>query len=88
MAMGKVYFPKFAPWWGEAEAELLKFPSARHDDFVDALAHVGMGLGRALGASQVTVKEPTMPKSGTLGWVKLSSKWEETQRNLLRMGGF
>jgi predicted phage terminase large subunit-like protein len=88
MAMGKVYFPKFAPWWGEAEAELLKFPSARHDDFVDALAHVGMGLGRAIGASPTAVKEPAMPKAGTLAWVKLSSKWEETQRNLLRMGGF
>ena len=41
MAMGRVRFPTFAPWWAEAEAELLSFPAARHDDFVDALAHLG-----------------------------------------------
>jgi predicted phage terminase large subunit-like protein len=41
MAMGRVRFPTFAPWWPEAQAELLSFPAGKHDDFVDALAHLG-----------------------------------------------
>lgn len=88
MAMGKVYFPKFAPWWAEAENELLKFPSSRHDDFVDALAHVGMGLGRQQGASPAVQKAPDIPKSGTMAWVKYAHKFEEQKRKLLQMGGF
>ena len=87
MAMGKVYFPKFAPWWADAENELLKFPSARHDDFVDALAHIGMGLSRQIGAAAPD-KPDNYPKTGTLAWVKAASKWEQAMRNRLRMGGF
>ena len=88
MAMGKVYFPKFAGWWGDAEQELLKFPSARHDDFVDALGLAGLLLSTLHGASRPPDKIPDGPKPGTLAWVKLSSKWEDTRRNLLQMGGF
>lgn len=44
MAMGKVFFPSFAPWWPEARDQLLKFPNGAHDDFVDALAYIGLGL--------------------------------------------
>lgn len=46
MAMGMVRFPVFAPWWSNAEHELLTFPAAKHDDFVDALAHLGAILDR------------------------------------------
>lgn len=34
---GRVRFPRQAPWLAELEAELLAFPSGRHDDQVDAL---------------------------------------------------
>jgi predicted phage terminase large subunit-like protein len=51
MAMGKVYFPSFAPWWPEARDELLKFPHGAHDDFVDALAYIGLGLTQMVGAT-------------------------------------
>lgn len=44
MAMGLVRFPGFAPWWPKAMAELLVFPAGKHDDFVDALAHIGFLL--------------------------------------------
>lgn len=44
MSMGKVHFPRFAPWWQEARSQLLQFPYGAHDDFVDWLSHVGMGL--------------------------------------------
>jgi predicted phage terminase large subunit-like protein len=46
MAMGKVYFPAFAPWWPEAKSQLMKFPFGAHDDFVDALAYIGLGLAQ------------------------------------------
>lgn len=44
MAMGKVWFPELAPWWPDARDELLRFPRAQHDDFVDALSLIGLGL--------------------------------------------
>lgn len=44
MAMGMVRFPAFAPWWPRAMEELLAFPAGKHDDFVDALAHLGFLL--------------------------------------------
>ena len=39
--MGKVYFPEKAMWWGEMQAELLKFPHGRNDDIVDAFSLIG-----------------------------------------------
>ena len=52
MSMGKVYFPEFAPWWPEALDQLLKFPHGAHDDFVDALAYIGLGLNLIVTPSQ------------------------------------
>jgi predicted phage terminase large subunit-like protein len=81
MAMGKVFFPKFATWWPEAENELLKFPSARHDDFVDTIAHIGMGLDFQVGA-QKPESIRSGPSWGTLGWVKQATKamaWRENR---------
>jgi predicted phage terminase large subunit-like protein len=46
MSMGKVRFPRFAPWWARAKSQVLQFPYGAHDDFVDWLAHIGMGLMR------------------------------------------
>jgi phage terminase large subunit-like protein len=83
MAMGKVHFPKFASWWGDAEAELLKFPAARHDDFVDWLAHIGMGLAKTISAQPETIKD-TGPKTGTLAWIKKSSQSLLDRENRLK----
>jgi len=49
MSMRKVRFPRFAPWYADARRQLLAFPYASHDDFVDWLAHIGMGLMKARG---------------------------------------
>lgn len=46
MSMGKVRFPRFAPWYARAKSQILQFPYGAHDDFVDWLAHIGMGLMR------------------------------------------
>jgi predicted phage terminase large subunit-like protein len=44
MSMKKVHFPAFAPWWSDARGQILRFPFDAHDDFVDWLSHIGMGL--------------------------------------------
>ena len=66
MAMKKVFFPERAPWWGSARDELLKFPNAQHDDFVDALAYVGLGLNYLVGAQPIK-KESRAFKPNTFG---------------------
>jgi len=76
MAMRKVHFPAWMPWWTRARAELLKFPRAKHDDFVSFLSLIGRGLDRELGAS------PEMPRKkvvrvGSLEWVKAQHNVEK-----------
>jgi len=63
MAMGKVFFPAFATWWPEARDQLLKFPNGAHDDFVDALAYIGLGLAHQLTASHRPTASPS--RAGT-----------------------
>jgi predicted phage terminase large subunit-like protein len=50
MAMHRLRFPERAPWWPAARDQLLKFPFDSHDDFVDALAYIGLGLTLQVGA--------------------------------------
>jgi len=69
MAMGKVRFPAFAPWWEAARHQMLTFPSGKHDDFVDTMAYIGLGLGRMTNATS-PVKKKAEPAVGTLAWVK------------------
>lgn len=88
MAMGSVRFPKFAPWWGDAEEELLKFPSARHDDFVDALAYVGLGLSKQVGARIALAPKKDAYPVGTMGWLKQRSLAAERRERFLRRDGF
>jgi predicted phage terminase large subunit-like protein len=76
MAMGKVFFPRYAPWWRAARAEILKFPFGAHDDFVDFLSHIGKGLSRQVSArSPSTIKK--IPEVGTFAWMKWASKRRE-----------
>jgi predicted phage terminase large subunit-like protein len=73
MSMGMVLFPQSAPWFQDARDELLKFPRARHDDFVDALATLGRGLPMLITAEKPK-EENTGPLVGTFGWLKKASK--------------
>lgn len=65
MAMGKVFFPSWASWWPEARAQLLKFPHGANDDFVDALAYIGLGLSMQVGA--IGAPASNSPRPGTFG---------------------
>lgn len=89
MAMGKVRFPTFAPWWGDALDELLKFDRAAHDDFVDPLAHLGMGIGRLVRADKTPDPRAAEPPSGTIAWIKWAAnenKIEAARQKII--GGF
>ena len=44
MAMGKVYWPKFAPWKADVQGQLLRFPAGKYDDAVDVMSLFGRGL--------------------------------------------
>jgi len=89
MAMGKVRFPTFAPWWTEALDELLKFDRAAHDDFIDPLAHIGQGLNRQVKANRTPDPRAKEPASGTFAWIKWAAN--ENKEVLARQkarGGF
>lgn len=73
MAMGKIYFPSFAPWWPEAKNQLLKFPNGAHDDFVDALAYIGLGLSQQVSANAVA-RAKNSGKPGSFRWMLNQSR--------------
>lgn len=50
MMQKRVHFPSFAPWWQAARKELLAFDNGAHDDLVDMLANIGLGLLQQYGA--------------------------------------
>lgn len=87
ISMGKVRFPQHAPWMQAALDEMLKFPNGRHDDFVDTLAHIGGGLARQAASAPIRAKQEA-PRTGTLAWVKDSSRREARALALRRKGGF
>jgi hypothetical protein len=56
MSMLRVKFPSFASWWPAAMHELLMFPGGKSDDFVDFIAHLGMGI------NSMVRNQPAKPK--------------------------
>jgi predicted phage terminase large subunit-like protein len=88
MAMHKVRFPERAPWWPAARDQLLKFPFDQHDDFVDTLSYIGLGLTLQLGASKFQKRDlPDLP--GTFGWLKQErDKAERATKQHFSTGGF
>ena len=75
MQQKKIQFPARAPWYAEFKAELLRFQAGgRHDDQVDALAHVVR-----LATTQAAPKGPPAPKMPT--------SWKTKLMQQLRGGG-
>lgn len=72
-SMHKVHLPAptLCSWVSDAMHELLTFPVGKHDDFVDWLAHIGMGVDRMIGATVPIVHH--MPGRLTLDWLKKSA---------------
>lgn len=50
-SMGKIRFPKIAPWRSDVLTQLLRFPAGKHDDAVDALSLLARGLQQISGAA-------------------------------------
>ncbi|MDG3089237.1 phage terminase large subunit [Vibrio hannami] len=67
-AQGLIRFPRFAPWWGDAKAEMLKFPNGRYDDFVDTVSNIGMRMNDVFEAGSVINTRGSEP--GTFGHMK------------------
>ena len=57
MRQGKVYIPESAGFTPDLVNEMLQFPNGKHDDQVDALAHIGQML-----ADMSTVRGSTLKK--------------------------
>jgi predicted phage terminase large subunit-like protein len=63
-SMKMVHFPAFTRWWPDAQDQILKFPHGAKDDFVDALALIGLGLAKMHGRTRNKPPEPEV-KTGT-----------------------
>lgn len=80
MQCGMVRWPSFASWFPAMRRELLAFPAGKHDDFVDALAHLGLGLDKmitaeAKGPNWFAESAPLLGATDlTLKWLKKSDK--------------
>jgi predicted phage terminase large subunit-like protein len=89
VAMGKLFFPVDAVWTERAVSQMMAFPNAPHDDFVDALSLIGLGLQSQFApADKSAMKKSEKPQYGTLNWVKLSDKWARQKRAEASAGGF
>ena len=69
MSMNKVYFPRHAPWWADAKAQMLKFPFGANDDFVDFLSHIGMGLNAMIKADKGGESNIIPLRTGSIDWI-------------------
>ena len=70
MGSGRVRFPTFMSWWSDARDQMLKFPVAAHDDFVDAIAYLGMMIAKMYAPDDVADEAPSGPKVGTLAYIR------------------
>jgi predicted phage terminase large subunit-like protein len=87
IAMGKVFWPRHATWWMNAQRELLQFPHGARDDLVDAISYIGLGLTYQVPKERK--KSPTkITRPGTLGWVKAQAKAEEDRQRRSVRGGW
>jgi hypothetical protein len=68
--------------------EMLAFPAGKNDDFVDALAHLGLGLDSLLSADRGTTNfySESPPTFGltdiTLAWVRRSDRQRRLEKEL------
>jgi len=53
---GLIYHPAHAPWLGEVEGQLLTFPEAGHDDYVDTCSYAVHMLQLFLGAGEIPME--------------------------------
>ena len=74
MQLKRVHFPRFAPWWPDAKSQILKFPFATHDDFVDWLAWLGLGLMKEVRAVRPREDTTNVIPIGSPRWIMHAAK--------------
>lgn len=87
MSMRKVFFPSFAPWWPDAKAQLLRFPYAAHDDFVDWLAIFGLGLTKELAAEPIEETSGKVVRVGSIDWILAQTKRKAEKEQIKHASG-
>lgn len=87
MRMRKVRFPRRAPWWPTARAQLLRFPAGANDDFVDWLAHIGMGLNKEV---RPVIRSVPVEKyaSGSIQWILANAQARARNGDKLKARGW
>ena len=81
-AQGRIRFPRWAPWWQRAKTEMLKFPNARFDDFVDVISIIGMRMNQHNGPGANLVKKA--PERGTFAELKAQFKRQDQREAAAR----
>lgn len=84
VAMGKVYFPKVSWWTEKAVNEMMAFPNGTRDDFVDALAYIGLGLQSQFGPAKPAAK-PKL-QEGTFAWLNKQTAWQKAKERAAAEG--
>jgi len=85
LADHRVWFPKRGWWRLASETEMLKFPHGTFDDFVDALAWLGMKI-QQMYAARVIKSEPVLERN-TWGWWKKEMEYQKRQKEGKRIIG-
>jgi predicted phage terminase large subunit-like protein len=86
---GKVFFPVESTWTEKAVAEMMMFKGdgSGHDDFVDALAYIGLGLRSQFGPTAPAPKKAE-PRVGSAAWLTQNDKYVERRKAEAAAGGF
>ena len=88
MSMKMIHFPAWMPWWSQARAELMKFPTATHDDFVSFMSLIGRGMDIEVGASPQMSPNVVKFPSGSIQWIKQQSKADAARKKRSSNGGW
>lgn len=87
MSMKMVHFPRWCHWWQAAKQEMLRFPNGTHDDFVDALSWLGIGLCQQIRPGTRGPKKDCI-RTGTISWVMERHRHDQRLRHLELKDGF
>lgn len=75
MSMGMVYFPEWCQWWPAVREQMIRFPNGANDDFVDALAYIGLGMLQQTSPGEARANQVIRP--GSFGWLKRQTERQE-----------
>lgn len=86
-SMKMVHFPTWCRWWAEAQDQILKFPLTPKDDFVDALALIGLGLSKMRSRNRQPKDKPLV-QEGTFRALWAQTRKRESDERVRRSGGW